>query len=180
MSMYSHVNETLQKEFKRLKTNEIDFGRAYREKLVGFRHSESSVERVEKPSNLARARSLGYKAKQGIIVVRARVRKGSGTKTRPNKRRRPKRMGVNKLTRKISIRSIAEQRAARKFPNLQVLNSYFAGEDGIQKYFEVIMVDVNHPAIKSDKELKGLVHASKGRAFRGLTASMQKSRGLRR
>ena len=56
--------------------------------------------------------------------------------------------------------------------NLEVLNSYFAGEDGAKKYFEVIMVDKNHPRVN--------VSLGRRRVFRGLTAAARKSRGLLR
>ena len=35
----------------------------------------SAIERVEKPTNIKKARMLGYKAKQGFIIVRVRVKK---------------------------------------------------------------------------------------------------------
>ena len=54
-----------------------------------------SVERVEYPTRLDRARSLGYKAKNGYIVVRSRVRRGGSN--------RPKIMGV------CSLRNIASE-----------------------------------------------------------------------
>ena len=37
---------------------------------------EGSVTRLEHPTRIDRARSLGYKAKQGIAVVRVQVRRG--------------------------------------------------------------------------------------------------------
>ena len=39
------------------------------------------------------------------------------------------------------------QRSAlpRKYPNMEVLNSYWVGQDGKQKYYEVILVDGHHP-----------------------------------
>ena len=37
---------------------------------------QNAVTRIEKPSRLLRARRLGYKAKQGIVVVRMRVGTG--------------------------------------------------------------------------------------------------------
>ncbi len=43
-----------------------------RERVVGWR-KQNAITRIEKPSRLQRARRLGYKAKQGIIVVRMRV-----------------------------------------------------------------------------------------------------------
>ena len=38
--------------------------------------SGKSIQRVEKPTKIHRARTLGYKAKQGYVLVRARIRKG--------------------------------------------------------------------------------------------------------
>lgn len=144
------------------------------ERMIEWRKGPAVV-RIPKPTNLKRARELGYKAKQGVIVVRVRVRRGGRRKPRPSRGRRPKRMGVLKHTPKKSIQWIAEERAARKFPNLEVLNSYWVGEDGKYKYYEVIMVDPNHPAIISDPQLSSL---QRGRVFRGLTAAGRRARGL--
>jgi large subunit ribosomal protein L15e len=138
-----------------------------------------AVERVEHPTKLARARALGYKAKQGVVVVRVRVRKGGRRKVRPTRGRRPKRMGVSKIVPKKSIQLIAEERAARKYPNLEVLNSYPLGSDGTREYFEVIMLDPNHPAIKSDPNLAWVANkAQRGRVYRGLTRAGRQARGL--
>jgi len=57
-------------------------------------------------------------------------------------------MGVAKYTRAKSLKEIAESRVARKFPNLKVLNSYWVWEDGKNTWFEVILADLNHPAVK--------------------------------
>ncbi len=150
-----------------------------RQRLVEWR-KQPTVVRVEKPTRLDRARKLGYKAKQGFIVVRVRVRRGGLRKQRPKAGRRPKRMGVNKYKPAKSLRFIAEERAARKFPNMEVLNSYWVGEDGRFKWFEVIMVDKAHPAIKSDKDINWICQKQhSGRAFRGLTSAGKKVRGLR-
>ena len=107
------------------------------------------VMRIDKPTRLDRARKLGYKAKQGFIIVRVRVRKGGARKLRPISGRRLKAMGVTKYTRARSLRKIVEERAVRKFPNLKVLNSYWVWDDGTDSWFETIMVDPNHPAIRS-------------------------------
>jgi hypothetical protein len=89
-----------------------------RQRLIEWRR-EPTVVRVEKPTRLDRARALGYKAKQGFVVVRVRVRKGGQRKPRPDSGRRPKRMGVYGYATWKSLRLIAEERAARKFPNLR-------------------------------------------------------------
>ncbi|MEM3576876.1 MAG: 50S ribosomal protein L15e [Candidatus Bathyarchaeia archaeon] len=150
-----------------------------RQRLIEWRR-QPAITRVEKPTRLDRARRLGYKAKQGFIIVRVRVRRGGLRKQRPRSGRRPKRMGVKKFKPAKSLRLIAEERAARKFPNLEVLNSYWVGEDGRSKWFEVIMVDPHHPAIKADKDVSWITQKQhKRRVFRGLTSAGKKVRGLR-
>lgn len=122
------------------------------ERAIVWRREPSSV-RIDKPTRLDRARNLGYKAKHGVIVVRTRVRRGGRRKLRPVLGRRQKRMGVKKFTPAKSKQLIAEERTARKYPNMEVLNSYWVWQDGRYKWYEVILVDPNHPAIKSDKDL---------------------------
>ena len=79
----------------------------------------------------------------------------------------------------MSIQRIAEARADRKYPNLEVLNSYWVGEDGKNKWFEVILVDPFHPVIKSDKNLNWVCDPSvRDRAARGKTSAGQKGRGM--
>ncbi len=149
------------------------------ERAIKWR-KQPAVVRIEKPTRINRARALGYKAKQGFVVVRVRVRRGRLSRPRPRSGRRPKRMGVAKLKPAKSLRLIAEEKAARKFPNLEVLNSYWVWEDGRYKWFEVIMVDPNHPAIKSDKDINWICEkVHRGRVFRGLTSAGKKVRGLR-
>jgi large subunit ribosomal protein L15e len=140
---------------------------------------QGAIERIERPTRLDKARELGYKAKQGIVVVRVSVRKGTARKQRFKAGRRSKRQGVNRISRRKSIQRIAEERAARKYRNLRVLNSYWVGEDGSQKWHEIILVDPNHPAIENDDELNWICDDShKGRAFRGLTNAGTSNRGL--
>jgi len=123
----------------------------YRRRLIEWRR-QPTVVRVEKPTRINRARALGYKAKPGFIVVRVRVRKGGLNRPRPRSGRRPKRMGVYGYAPHKSTQLIAEERAARKYPNLVVLGSYWVGEDGVHKWYEVVMVDPHHPCIMSDPE----------------------------
>ena len=144
--MYRHLKEA----WKRPGDSYV--GEAMKSRVILWRRQPSIV-RVEKPTRLDRARSLGYKAKKGFVVVRARVRRGGRRKPRPVLGRRQKRMGVTKFTPAKSKRLIAEERAARKYPNLEVLNSYWVWQDGRYKWFEIVMVDPSHPAIKSDKDV---------------------------
>lgn len=135
--------------------------------------------RIERPTRIDRARSLGYKAKQGIVVVRVNVRRGGLGKVRPKRGRRTQKMGTNKISGGMSTQRIAEARADRKYPNLEVLNSYWVGEDGKNKWFEVILVDPHHPVIKSDKNLNWICDSSvRDRAARGKTSVGRKGRGM--
>ncbi|MDT7902659.1 MAG: 50S ribosomal protein L15e [Caldivirga sp.] len=130
--------------------------RVIKARLLKWRR-EPSVVRVEKPTRLDKARKYGYKAKQGVVVVRVRVRRGPFNRRRPNTGRRPKRMGVYGIALSTNLQVVAEQRAARRFRNLEVLGSYWVGEDAIYKWFEVIMIDPNHPAIRNDPDYSGIV-----------------------
>ena len=151
-----------------------------RQRLIEWR-KQPTIIRIENPTRLDRARKLGYKAKQGFVVARTRVRRGGLRKQRPKAGRRPKRMGVAKFKPGKSIRLIAEERVGKKFPNLEVLNSYWVGEDGRSKWFEVILVDPNHPSIKSDKDVNWVTEKQHhNRVFRSLTSAGKKVRSLHR
>ncbi|MBU7022628.1 MAG: 50S ribosomal protein L15e [Theionarchaea archaeon] len=139
---------------------------------------ENVITRIERPTRPDRARTLGYKAKPGFVMVRARVRRGGRRKSRPNSHRKPASMAVRKITMRKSLKWMAEERVAKKYPNMEVLNSYWVGQDGRHKYFEVILVDPNHPAIQNDAELSW-VQNQPDRALRGKTSAAKKSRGLR-
>jgi len=173
-SFYSHIREAWESP-KEGKLAELQWQRQQEWRRQG------AIERVERPTRLDRARSLGYKAKQGVVVARVAVRKGTARKQRFKAGRRSKRQGVNKITRRKSIQRIAEERASRKFRNLRVLNSYWVGEDGSRKWHEVILLDPNHPAIENDGDLNWICDDSQsGRAFRGKTSAGQKGRGLQK
>ncbi len=171
--MYTHL-----KKFRESPEMEEYRNKLLWERLQVFRR-EPAIKRVEKPSHLDKARSLGYKAKQGFVVVRVRVRRGGARKSRPRAGRKSKKLTI-KGARGKSLQWIAEERVARKYPNLEVLNSYLVAQDGRYKWFEAIMVDPNHPVIKSDPSINWICEKShKGRVFRGLTSAGKKSRGLK-
>ena len=143
-------------------------------------HPEENFIRVDKPTRLDRARALGYKAKQGYVIVRARVRKGSFRKRAIVTGRRAKRKGINQITVGKSLQRMAEERTAKRYPNLEVLNSYWVGADGQQEWYEVILVDPAHPVIKSDKKINWICYSEhKNRVYRGKTSAGQKGRGMR-
>ena len=144
--MYRHLKEA----WKRPEDSYIKD--VMRQRAIYWRRQPASV-RIDKPTRLDRARSLGYKAKKGFVVVRTRVRRGGRRKLRPVLGRRQKRMGVKQFTPAKSIRLMAEERTARKYPNLEVLNSYWVWQDGRHKWYEIILVNPNSPSIKSDKDV---------------------------
>lgn len=149
------------------------------ERLLTWRR-EQTVTRLEYPTRLDRARAVGFRAKGGYFIVRVRVRRGGQNKRAIIAGRRPKHKGILQMTLAKSLRRIAEERAQKHYPNLEVLNSYWVGEDGKQKFFEVILVDPVHPEIVSDPKIAWISAPSqKGRVFRGLTSAGIEGRGLR-
>jgi large subunit ribosomal protein L15e len=146
-----------------------------RKRMIEWRHS-GVFTKVDKPLRLDRARALGYKDKTGFIIVRVRVKRGGHKRPRPNKGRRSVRMHTN-MNLRMNYQTIAEQRAARKYTNLEVLNSYQIGKDGINYFYEVILVDPQIPEIKSDKNVNFVCdRKNRKRALRGLTSSSKKTR----
>lgn len=134
--------------------------------------------RIGRPTKITRARTLGYKAKQGFVIVRTRIKKGGRKRSRPRKGRKPRSLGIF-FTPSPGRQAIAERRVARKYPNLEVLNSYMVGESGTHKYYEVILLDPSHPSVAKDKGVSWIT-GQRRRAYRGLTSSAKKSRGLRK
>jgi len=124
---------------------------------------------------------MGYKAKQGYSIYRARVRRGG--RKRPNRKGivygKPKNQGINQLKFERSLRSIAEERVGKRCRNLRVLSSYWVNQDASYKYYEVILVDPSHNAIRNDPRINWICKpVMKHRELRGLTATGRKSRGL--
>ncbi len=149
----------------------------WRERLLQWRREPVTV-RVEHPTRIDRARSLGYKAKQGFVVVRQRVKRGGRLREQFKSGRRSKHMRRNKVV-NINYKVIAEQRVQKKYLNCEVLNSYWVAKDGIWTWYEVILVDREHPQILADPALKWVSKGKhKGRVFRGKTSAGRKSRGL--
>ena len=140
---------------------------------------EGTFTRIERPTRLDRARHLGYKAKQGYVIVRTKTRRGSLRKPKIRKGRRAKRRGRAKITMAKSIQRISEERVARKYPNMEVLNSYWVGEDGRHKYYEIILVDPHHPVIMSDPKINWICEPQHTRrVHRGLTSAGKRGRAL--
>jgi large subunit ribosomal protein L15e len=164
MNAYDYIKESLRSNLK--------------PKLIEWRR-EGVFVKLEKPSDIGRARKLGYKDKKGISIIRVKIIRGGRTRSVDNARRKGKRKTI-RLTLKMNYQWVAEQRAAKRFTNLEVLNSYQVGKDGQHYFFEVIMIDPERPEIKSDPAYSWISQpANRGRVFRGLTSAGRKSRGLR-
>ena len=149
-----------------------------RQRMIEWRKS-NAITKVEKPLRLDRARNLGYKSKKGFVVARVRIHRGGRKRKRINKARKSANQ-TNRKTLKMNYKWIAEQRANKKFTNLEVLNSYLIGKDGMNYFFEVILIDPKRPEITKSKDTKWITNPSnKSRVFRGLTSAGKKSRGLR-
>lgn len=171
MGLYQHVR----KAWKRPKEN---LGELWKERLIAWRKENSTV-KLERPTRIDRARSLGYKAKQGFIVVRQRVLRGGHRRPMIKKGRRSKHYG-QRLTLRKNYQAIAEERAQKKFTNLIVLNSYWVGQDGKYYWHEVILVDPSHPVIKSDRKINWICNEKhRRRVFHGKTSAGRKMRGMR-
>ena len=169
--LYQHVRE-------QWKQPDSSYQSALKNRLIEWRQAEN-FSRVERPTRIDRARSLGYKAKQGYVMARARVRRGGLHRHQIKGGRKPSARGLKKLTPAKSIQRIAEERTAKHFPNLQILNSYWVGEDGRYHYYEVIMVDPAHPAIVNDPHIQWIsAPQNSRRVLRGKTSAGQKGRGL--
>lgn len=150
-----------------------------RSRMIEWRDSNAIV-KVEKPLRIDRARALGYKAKKGIVVLRVRVKRGGRKRPRAGVKGRSTKKQTNRKTLKMNYRWVCEIRAARKYPSLEVLNSYEIGKDGKHYFYEVLMVDKEREEIKSDRTLKWIANGKNNkRAERGLTSAAKKSRGLR-
>ena len=124
---------------------------------------------------------LGVQAKQGFVIYRVRVKRGGRKRPIHNGRTngKPVNHGINEIKFARSLRSKAEERVGRKCGGLRVLNSYWVAEDGTYKFFEVIMVDPAHKAIRRDPTINWICNpVHKHRELRGLTSAGKLGRGM--
>merc|ERR1712136_567936 len=154
MGAYKYVNELWRKK----QTDVMGF--LLRVRTWQYRQL-SRVHRASQPTRIEKARRLGYRAKQGFVVYRVRVRRGSRKKpvAKGCTYGKPTHHGINQMKFQRSLQSIAEERVGRKIGSLRVLNSYWVGEDSTYKYYEVIMVDPAHTAIRRDPRIQWICEA---------------------
>jgi len=171
-SMYDYLGDQWKKPDRSYKSPQ-------QQRLIQWR-KEENFSRIDRPTRIDRARSLGYKAKQGYIVVRAHVRRGGLRKPTIRKGRKPSAKGISKITMGKSTQRIAEERTAKRYPNMEVLNSYWVGQDGKNYFYEIVLVDPVHPSIMRDPKINWITDISnKRRVQRGKTSAGQRGRGLR-
>ncbi len=170
-SMYEYIADQWKKPV-------ISYQSPQQQRLIQWR-KEENFSRIDKPTRIDRARNLGYKAKQGYIVVRAHVRRGGLRKPTIRKGRKPSAKGIKKITMGKNTQRIAEERTAKHYPNMEILNSYWVGDDGKNYFYEVILVDPVHPSIIKDPKINWISDIShKRRVLRGRTSAGQRGRGL--
>uniref|UniRef100_G1DG86 Ribosomal protein L15 n=1 Tax=Capra hircus TaxID=9925 RepID=G1DG86_CAPHI len=141
----------------------------------------SALHRAPRPTRPDKARRLGYKPKQGYVIYRIRGRRGRRKRPVPKGATygEPVHHGVNQLKFARSLQSVAGGRPARPCGALRVLNSYWVGEDSTYKFFEVILIDPFHKAIRRNPDTQWITRpVHKHREMRGLTSAGRKSRGL--
>ena len=169
-SAYNYIFETWKKRSK-----DENLKKLIKERLTKWR-KEPEIVRIERPTRLDKARKMGWKPINGIILVRIRVKKGlRKRKDMPRHVKTVKYYFYRSLN--MSLRAIAEQRVQRKYPNLEVINSYYVGEDGKYKWYEVILADPNNLNIYNREEYSWLLNSkNRKRALRGLTPGFKSFR----
>ncbi|MEM3227899.1 MAG: hypothetical protein QXK65_03055, partial [Candidatus Micrarchaeaceae archaeon] len=81
MGSYKAIAQTFREEYKA--RNDL-----YKSRLVKW-GTEPTVTRISRPTNLARARTLGYKAMEGVLMARVRVLKGKRKRAQAGGGRKP-------------------------------------------------------------------------------------------
>lgn len=135
LAMYKQIRETWRKVYK-----EDQF--ILKAKAEKWRKGKTII-RTKRPTRLDRARSLGYKAKQGYIIVRIKLSRRGKRVERPRSGRRPKHAGVVKIKPNVNYKKTAINRVKEKYPNMEVLNAYYVYKDGKNIWYEVILKEKN-------------------------------------
>jgi len=169
MGLYANVKKVW-------KVSTPEFKEFHRKRLTEWRAQDTTV-RIDKPTRIDKARAVGYRAKQGVLIVRQRVDRGGRMRPNITGGRRSAHSYQHKNLAK-SYQSVAEERANAKYKNCEVLNSYFVGKDGLSFWYEVILLDRTSPVIQNDEVYHSIITQT-GRVYRGITSAARKSRGLR-
>lgn len=146
-----------------------------RQRRIDWKNEPATI-RIERPTRIDRARALGYKAKQGFLVVRQRIKRGGRQRPDIKGGRKTSNSGQNKYVSK-NYQQIAEEKAVSKYPNCEVLNSYFVTQNGQYAWYEILLVERDNPQVYLNRNT-AWAHDTKNKAFRGLTSAARRSRGL--
>ncbi|MEN2498760.1 MAG: 60S ribosomal protein L15 [Marteilia pararefringens] len=141
------------------------------------------IHRVTKPSVPHRAHALGYKAKQGYVIISVAIRRGTKKVNAKHgiKYGKPSNNGIRQKRKSLSLQAMAEQKVGREYQSLRMLGSYWVAQDANSKYYEVIMVDPMHAAIRNDSKINWICDGtSKRREARGKTHATKSSRAIGR
>merc|ERR1712071_31853 len=125
--------------------------------------------------------SSGIPCHPRIVIYRVRVRRGGRKRPVPKgcTYGKPKGHGVNHLKPTRNLQAIAEERVGRRCAGLRVMNSYWVGQDSTFKFYEVILVDTAHKAIRRNPKTQWICNpVHKHRELRGLTSTSKTSRGI--
>ena len=139
MGAFKYIREN---EKKMLKDPEL------KKRILSETRHVPIIVRVDRPTKLSKAKTLGYKAKPGFIVLRVRVGKGGFRRPRPVHARRPSKTGLYFNLSKSKQR-IAEERASKSYKNMRLIGSYYLVEDGKYRWYEILMMD---PVLSAQKK----------------------------
>ena len=103
--LYQHVRDTWRRPKDALP-------HMYRQQRMAQWRREPVNCRIERPTRLDAARRMGYKAKQGVVLIRTRVRRGGLRKGKIHMKRKPSKAGISKITmakntRNASLKSVS-------------------------------------------------------------------------
>lgn len=174
MGAYKYLNQV----YKKKQSDVMRF--LLRVRAWEYRH-QNKIVRCPQPTRPEKARRLGYRAKQGYVVYRVRVRRGCRKRqvSKGKVNGKPKNEGINHLKHNRNLQVIAEGKVGRTCANLRVLHSYWVNQDSKYKWYEVILVDPFHERIRMDSKINWICKSKhKHREARGKTHSGRKHRGL--
>src|SRR3989344_2793340 len=100
MGMYKYIREAWKKPQENIEL--------WQKRLIEWRGQPVTI-RIDRPTRLDRAHSLGYKAKPGVFMVRQRVLLGGRMRAKVSGGRRPKHFRHKKIL-GMSYQLVAEQR----------------------------------------------------------------------
>lgn len=100
--------------------------------------SQTNYLKVATPARPFRARTLGYKNTNTMIVVQARVQRGGIAPSIPTRGRHPSNLGRVR-SRSLPLSRILGQRVARRFLSHDILCYYPLAKDGQYWYYQYIL-----------------------------------------